>query len=229
MTELLVKWFIRDKENINDAKVRQSYGRLSGLVGICCNVLLFALKLFAGLATGAVSIMADAFNNLSDAASSVVTLIGFYMAGKPADLDHPYGHGRIEYLSGLFIAAAILMTGVELMKSSVEKILHPEAPDFSVISIIILIVSILLKMWMARFNLKLHFHLCRTHWRFYCHVYRKKSGRLDWRACCPVCMFCRIQRGEGYDSAPAWAGAGPGACEANQREGASGRKNSRRP
>ena len=154
MTELLVKWFIRDKENINDAKVRQSYGRLSGLVGICCNVLLFALKLFAGLATGAVSIMADAFNNLSDAASSVVTLIGFYMAGKPADLDHPYGHGRIEYLSGLFIAAAILMTGVELMKSSVEKILHPEVPDFSVISIIILIVSILLKMWMARFNLR---------------------------------------------------------------------------
>lgn len=155
MTELLVKWFIRDKENVNDVKVRQSYGRLSGLVGICCNVILFALKLFAGLATGAVSIMADAFNNLSDAASSVVTLIGFYMAGKPADLDHPYGHGRIEYLSGLFIAAAILMTGGELMKSSIEKILHPEAPDFSVVSIIILILSILVKMWMSRFNRKL--------------------------------------------------------------------------
>ena len=136
-------------------KVRQSYGRLSGFVGICCNVMLFALKLFAGLATGAVSIMADAFNNLSDAASSVVTLIGFHMAGKPADPGHPYGHGRIEYLSGLFIAAAILMTGVELMKSSVEKILHPEAPDFSVASIIILVVSILLKLWMCRFNLKL--------------------------------------------------------------------------
>ena len=99
--------------------------------------------------------MADAFNNLSDAASSVVTLIGFHMAGKPADPGHPYGHGRIEYLSGLFIAAAILMTGVELMKSSVEKILHPEAPDFSVASIIILVVSILLKLWMCRFNLKL--------------------------------------------------------------------------
>ena len=141
MTELLVKWFIRDKENVNDAKVRQSYGRLSGLVGICCNVILFALKLFAGLATGAVSIMADAFNNLSDAASSVVTLIGFYMAGKPADLDHPYGHGRIEYLSGLFIAAAILMTGVELMKSSIEKILHPEAPDFSVVSLSLIHIS----------------------------------------------------------------------------------------
>lgn len=155
MTDLLVRWFIRDKENINDTKVRQSYGRLSGFVGICCNVLLFALKLIAGLATGAVSIMADAFNNLSDAASSVVTLIGFYMAGKPADLGHPYGHGRIEYLSGLFIAAAILMTGVELMKSSVEKIIHPETPDFSAMSIVILVISILLKMWMAGFNSKL--------------------------------------------------------------------------
>lgn len=155
MTELLVGWFIKDKENIHDTKVRQSYGRLSGFVGICCNVLLFALKLFIGLATGAVSIMADAFNNLSDAASSVVTLIGFYMAGRPADGGHPYGHGRIEYLSGLFIAAAILMTGVELMKSSVEKILHPEAPEFSLVSIVILAASILLKLWMSKFNFKL--------------------------------------------------------------------------
>lgn len=155
MTELLVGWFIKDKENIHDTKVRQSYGRLSGFVGICCNVLLFALKLFIGLATGAVSIMADAFNNLSDAASSVVTLIGFYMAGRPADGGHPCGHGRIEYLSGLFIAAAILMTGVELMKSSVEKILHPEAPEFSLVSIVILAASILLKLWMSKFNFKL--------------------------------------------------------------------------
>ncbi len=155
MTELLVGWFIKDKENIHDTKVRQSYGRLSGFVGICCNVLLFALKLFIGLATGAVSIMADAFNNLSDAASSVVTLIGFYMAGRPADGGHPYGHGRIEYLSGLFIAAAILMTGLELMKSSVEKILHPEAPEFSLVSIVILAASILLKLWMSKFNFKL--------------------------------------------------------------------------
>ena len=155
MTELLVGWFIKDKENIHDTKVRQSYSRLSGFVGICCNVLLFALKLFIGLATGAVSIMADAVNNLSDAASSVVTLIGFYMAGRPADGGHPYGHGRIEYLSGLFIAAAILMTGVELMKSSVEKILHPEAPEFSLVSIVILAASILLKLWMSKFNFKL--------------------------------------------------------------------------
>lgn len=154
MIDLLVNWFVKDKENIHDAKVRQSYGRLSGLVGIFCNVILFALKLFSGLMTGAVSIMADAFNNLSDAASSVVTLIGFYMAGKPADLDHPYGHGRIEYLSGLFVSAAILLTGVELMKSSVDKILHPEALSFSVSSVVILVISILLKLWMSRFNYK---------------------------------------------------------------------------
>lgn len=154
MIDLLVNWFIKDKENIHDAKVRQSYGRLSGLVGIFCNVILFALKLFSGLMTGAVSIMADAFNNLSDAASSVVTLIGFYMAGKPEDLDHPYGHGRIEYLSGLFVSAAILLTGVELMKSSVDKILHPEALSFSVSSVVILVISILLKLWMSRFNYK---------------------------------------------------------------------------
>ena len=116
MTEFLVRCFIKDGENIKDAKVRQAYGRLSGVVGILCNVILFGFKLFGGFMTGSVSIMADAFNNLSDAASSVVTLIGFYMAGKPADPDHPFGHGRIEYLSGLFVAAAILMTGFELLK-----------------------------------------------------------------------------------------------------------------
>ena len=155
MTELLVRCFIRDSDQVEDAKVRQAYGRLSGLVGIVCNVILFTCKLLAGLMTGAVSIMADAFNNLSDAASSIVTLIGFYMAGKPADPDHPFGHGRIEYLSGLFVAAAILMTGFELLKTSVEKILHPEALSFSAISIVILIASILMKMWMARFNFNL--------------------------------------------------------------------------
>lgn len=155
MTELLVRCFIRDSDQVEDAKVRQAYGRLSGLVGIVCNVILFTCKLLAGLMTGAVSIMADAFNNLSDAASSIVTLIGFYMAGKPADLDHPFGHGRIEYLSGLFVAAAILMTGFELLKTSVEKILHPETLSFSAVSIVILIASILMKMWMARFNFNL--------------------------------------------------------------------------
>ena len=155
MTELLVRCFIKDNENIKDVKVRQSYGRLSGMVGIVCNIILFGFKLLAGFMTGAVSIMADAFNNLSDAASSVVTLIGFHMAGKPADPDHPFGHGRIEYLSGLFIAAAILMTGVELLKTSVDKILHPAELSFSVASVAILAASILMKLWMSRFNFTL--------------------------------------------------------------------------
>ena len=155
MTELLVRCFIKDSENIKDAKVRQAYGRLSGAVGILCNVILFAFKLLAGFMTGAVSIMADAFNNLSDAASSVVTLIGFHMAGKPADPDHPFGHGRIEYLSGLFVAAAILMTGFELLKTSVDKILNPAELSFCVTSVVILAASIMMKMWMSRFNFNL--------------------------------------------------------------------------
>lgn len=155
MIEQLVRRMIKNSDNINDPKVREAYGVLSGSVGIFCNLLLFALKLLAGILTGAVSIMADAFNNLSDAGSSVVTLVGFKMAGKPADTEHPFGHGRIEYLSGLFVAVAILFMGYELLKSSIDKILHPEALEFKVISVVILIAAILVKFWMAHFNFKL--------------------------------------------------------------------------
>ena len=101
MTNLLISLFIKDKENVKDAKVRNAYGKMAGIVGICCNIFLFATKFFAGIITGAISITADAFNNLSDAASSIITLVGFGMAGKPADEDHPFGHGRMEYVSGL--------------------------------------------------------------------------------------------------------------------------------
>lgn len=155
MLDFLIKKWICDAENVNDAKVRQSYGVLSGTVGIICNLLLFAFKLLAGILTGAVSIMADAFNNLSDAGSSVVTLVGFKMAGKPADTEHPFGHGRIEYLSGLFVAMAILLMGYELLKSSVSKILHPETLEFQAISVVILAAAIVVKLWMAYFNHKL--------------------------------------------------------------------------
>lgn len=155
MTNLLISLFIKDKENINDAKVRNAYGILGGIVGILCNVALFSGKFFAGIATGAISITADAFNNLSDAASSIVTLGGFYIAGKPADEDHPFGHGRMEYVSGLVVALAILLMGVELFKSSVEKILHPESITFQMVSIVILLVSILVKFWMSVFNRKI--------------------------------------------------------------------------
>lgn len=155
MIKHLVRIFIKNSDDITDPKVREKYGVLSGSVGIFCNVLLFLLKLFAGLVTGAVSIMADAFNNLSDAGSSVVTLLGFKMAGKPADTEHPFGHGRIEYLSGLFVAVAILLMGVELLKSSVEKILHPEVLEFKAVSVMILAAAIMLKLWMAYFNFSL--------------------------------------------------------------------------
>ncbi|MCI7098290.1 MAG: cation diffusion facilitator family transporter [Lachnospiraceae bacterium] len=152
MIQFLVKRFVPDYENVADPGVRSRYGTLGGMVGIVCNVFLFLVKFVAGLAAGSVSVMADAFNNLSDAGSSVVTLIGFHMAGKPADPDHPFGHGRIEYLSGLFVSAVILLMGVELLKSSVEKIIHPQAIEVTLFSVCVLILAILLKFWMAHFN-----------------------------------------------------------------------------
>lgn len=155
MIEFLIKKTIKDPENVENAKVREAYGILCGGVGIICNLLLFVFKILAGSLTGAVSITADAFNNLSDAGSSVVTLVGFKMAGKPADTEHPFGHGRIEYLSGLFVAMAILLMGYELLKSSVSKILHPQTLEFRWISVVILAASILLKFWMAYFNSKI--------------------------------------------------------------------------
>lgn len=152
MIQFLVKRFVPDYENVTDPRVRSRYGSLGGMVGIICNVFLFLVKFMAGLAAGAVSVMADAFNNLSDAGSSVVTLIGFKMAEKPADPDHPFGHGRIEYLSGLFVSVVILLMGLELMKSSAEKILHPETIEVTLFSVCILVLAILLKFWMAYFN-----------------------------------------------------------------------------
>lgn len=152
MTNWLVKTFIKDPDKGEDPAVRQRYGQLSGVVGILLNLLLSAGKFLAGVLTGSIAITADAFNNLSDAGSSVVTLAGFRMAAKKADEDHPFGHGRIEYLSGLVVAAAILLVGVELAKSSLGKILVPEEVAFSWISIGILAVSILIKLWMSAFN-----------------------------------------------------------------------------
>lgn len=152
MIQYLVKLFIKDYENTQDVNVRQSYGVLSGVLGIICNLLLFAIKSIAGVLSGAISIMADAFNNLSDAGSSVVTLIGFKLAGKPADKEHPFGHGRVEYLAGLFISAAIMLVGWQLGVTSFQKILHPEPLSYSFISVGILIVSIIVKLWMASYN-----------------------------------------------------------------------------
>lgn len=155
MTDFLIKTFIRDSEQVHDPAMRERYGVLSGVVGILLNLLLSAGKLCAGVLSASISITADAFNNLSDAGSSVVTLVGFKLAGQKADDGHPFGHGRLEYLTGLLVSLVILLVGLELGKSSIEKILHPEPVSFSVVSVIILAISILVKLWMCLFNRRL--------------------------------------------------------------------------
>ncbi len=129
MIGLLSKIFIKNIKDHDDPRVRSAYGTLCGIMGIILNILLFGFKLLAGMLSGAISIMADAFNNLTDAGSSVITLIGFRMSGQKADKDHPFGHGRIEYISGFIVSMIILLVGFELAKSSVEKIISPEAAD----------------------------------------------------------------------------------------------------
>ena len=159
MTKLLLRWFVKDYENKDSVKVRAGVGRLSGITGILCNVLLFAGKLAVGILSGSVSITADAMNNLTDAASSIVTLIGFKLAEKPADEEHPYGHARYEYLSGLAVAAMILIIGFELAKTSVEKIIHPEAVAFTLPTLLVLLGSIAVKLWLSVFNRRLGKHI----------------------------------------------------------------------
>ena len=152
MTNLLLRLFVKNPENTSDPSVRTAIGSLSGGVGIGCNVLLFLIKLLIGTVSGSVSITADAMNNLSDASGSIVTLIGFKMADKPADEHHPYGHARAEYLSGLAVAVLILFIGFELAKSSVQKIFAPTPVIFSPALAGVLIASIGIKLWMALFN-----------------------------------------------------------------------------
>lgn len=152
MTSLLIRLFIKNADATDKAEVRTAYGKLSGIVGIVCNLLLFAVKLTAGTLSGSVSIMADAVNNLSDASSSIISLLGFKLAAKPADADHPYGHARYEYLSGLLVAVLILYIGIELLKSSFSKVLAPTSVAFNWLTVAILALSILVKLWMALFN-----------------------------------------------------------------------------
>ncbi|MBQ8525442.1 MAG: cation transporter [Clostridia bacterium] len=153
--ELLFRLFIKNHNNTNDEAVRRKYGILGSTTGIVLNLLLFVLKTLAGVLTRSIGIIADAVNNLSDAGSSIITLIGFRLSGKPADHDHPFGHGRFEYISALFVSFIILLMAFELCKSSVSKILTPEAVSFSTVSAVILTVSILIKGWMYLFNKKI--------------------------------------------------------------------------
>lgn len=155
MVALLINLWIKDKEDVKNPKVRQAYGMLCGVVGIVLNLLLFAGKFLAGMLSHSISIMADAFNNLSDAGSSVVTLVGFKMAGAKPDVDHPYGHGRMEYIAGLIVSGAIIVMAFELIKESIDKIINPAPVTFSVLSVAILVVSILVKMYMAFYNYRI--------------------------------------------------------------------------
>lgn len=155
MTDILVKAFIKDYKNITNPEVRMKYGILGGCVGIALNIILCLMKFFVGSVTGSIAITADAVNNLSDAGSSAVTVFGFKMAGKPADREHPFGHGRIEYITAMIVSFIILFMGIELAIQSVNKIRSPEDVKFSLIGAIIIAVSILGKLWLALFNKKL--------------------------------------------------------------------------
>ncbi len=152
MFGLLSQIFIKNRKNYTDPDVRYKYGVLGGALGIFFNVFLFFIKFFAGVISKSVAITADAFNNLSDAASSVVTLIGFKLSAKEPDKAHPFGHGRIEYISGLIVSFFIIMMGFELAKSSINKIINPVVVEFSLLSCIILAISIIIKFYMALYN-----------------------------------------------------------------------------
>lgn len=153
MGAFLIRIFIRNHENTEDPEVRKQYGRLAGIVGIVSNIFLCIIKLLIGLFSASIAIIADGINNLADASSSVITLIGFKMAALPEDEDHPYGHARIEYLAGLFVSVFIIIIGIQLMRSSIGKIIHPEPADFSYITIAVLVLAILIKLWQTGFNL----------------------------------------------------------------------------
>lgn len=152
MISFLAKIFIKDSDKIETPVVRRAYGMLCGIVGILLNVILFGIKYFAGAISGSISVIADAFNNLSDAGSSLITLLGFKFAGAEPDKDHPFGHGRIEYISGFIVAMVIILMGFELGKSSIEKIISPAPVDTSTVTIAILVISICIKLYMFLYN-----------------------------------------------------------------------------
>lgn len=155
MRKQLIKWFVKNSQDIHDPKVRESYGRLAGIVGIVSNAFLCGLKLMIGVLTNSIAIIADGVNNLADASSSIITLIGFKMAAKPGDQEHPYGHARIEYLTGLFISIFILLLGIKLLTSSFQKVLFPDPLNFQYITVAALLLSIAIKVWQGLFYFKM--------------------------------------------------------------------------
>lgn len=152
MIKLLAKIFIKNPNDYENAKVREQYGVLCGAFGVFLNIVLFGLKFIFGMIASSVAMMADAFNNLSDGGSSIVQIVGFKLASKKPDSEHPFGHGRIEYITGLFISFIILYMGIELIKSSISSIIHPEVVNFSIFSVVVMIISILIKLYMYLYN-----------------------------------------------------------------------------
>ena len=152
MTDRLVRWFVKDYEKTEDINVRTAYGVLASMVGICCNLILFVSKILLGILVHSISVMADGFNNLSDAASSIISFAGVKMAQKPADRHHPFGHGRIEYISAFIVAFLVIQVGFSLFKTSIGKIRHPQEMVFHSVSVLILLMSIGIKLWLGLFN-----------------------------------------------------------------------------
>ena len=150
-SNFLVKRFVKDSENVSDIKVRGAYANLAGVVGIITNLILFII-LSVGLLSNSVSILADAFNNLSDAASSIITIVGFKMANKPADAEHPFGHGRIEYITAMIVSFMVMLVGLQFVKTSFQKIINPTPVTFELLPFILLLVSIVFKFWLSKFN-----------------------------------------------------------------------------
>jgi cation diffusion facilitator family transporter len=152
LSKFLVRCFVKDYDNVKDKKVRTSYGYLGGIVGIIINILLFIMKLSVGIISNSIAVTADAFNNLSDSASSLITILGFKLANKPADKEHPFGHGRIEYISALIVSFLVLLVGFEFVKSSFNRIVNPSKINFNIIIFILMLISIGIKIWISRFN-----------------------------------------------------------------------------
>lgn len=155
MTDFLVRHFVKNYEQLDNPLVRERYGIFSSIVGIFCNIFLCVSKLLIGIMSGSISIISDGFNNLSDCASCFVTILGYKMAAKPADKDHPFGHGRMEYLTSLVIAVVIIVVGFELLKNSFDKLIHPTELEFSYVALVVIIISIFVKIWMGFFNKRL--------------------------------------------------------------------------
>jgi cation diffusion facilitator family transporter len=154
MRKLLYRVFIKDFENVKDPRVRENYGKLAGMVGIVTNLFLSASKFIIGYLLNSIAIMADSVNNITDTTSSVITLFGFKLSAKPEDEEHPYGHARFEYLTGLVVSLLIIILGMKLLSTSFEKVLHPEPLEFSMITVVILVVAIGVKVWQSLFNIK---------------------------------------------------------------------------